>query len=138
MSEFRTRIIAFLAPLLRTSIGKKLVVWSIVHLHTLIPMKTLYETNELLAFFHPQPTYPFHVIMVPKTRIPDLPSMDMTANSALIEGVFSTAQKIVEDYHLEEAGYRLIVNGGKNQDFPILHFHLVSDQTQPGKEAKYE
>ena len=30
---------------------------------------------------------------------------------------------------LAESGYRLIVNGGKYQDFPYLHFHLVSDLT---------
>jgi diadenosine tetraphosphate (Ap4A) HIT family hydrolase len=27
---------------------------------------------------------------------------------------------------LKEAGYRLIVNGGKYQDVAQLHFHLVS------------
>jgi diadenosine tetraphosphate (Ap4A) HIT family hydrolase len=31
----------------------------------------------------------------------------------------------VEEFHLQ--AYRLIVNGGEYQDFPHLHFHLVSD-----------
>jgi hypothetical protein len=32
---------------------------------------------------------------------------------------------------LAEGGYRLIVNGGKYQDFPYLHFHLISDLNTP-------
>jgi len=31
----------------------------------------------------------------------------------------------VDEFHLQ--AYRLIVNGGKYQDFPHLHFHLISD-----------
>jgi len=34
-------------------------------------------------------------------------------------------QDLVGQLGLES--YRLIVNGGKYQDFPYLHFHLVSD-----------
>jgi hypothetical protein len=34
-------------------------------------------------------------------------------------------QQLVEKYHL--GAYRLIVNGGDYQDFPQLHFHLISD-----------
>jgi len=138
VSVFRTWIVNLFSPLLRSSIGKRLVVWGIVHLPTLIPMKTLIETDNLLAYFHPQPSYPFHVIMVPKTNIPDLQTMDISENSAFIQDVFSTAQKIVQDYQLEKTGYRLIINGGKNQDFPILHFHLISDQPHSGIETTHE
>jgi len=29
---------------------------------------------------------------------------------------------------MEDQGCRLIVNGGKYQDFPVLHFHLISGE----------
>jgi diadenosine tetraphosphate (Ap4A) HIT family hydrolase len=33
---------------------------------------------------------------------------------------------LVGKYNLEEGGYRLVVNGGKNQDILLLHFHLIA------------
>jgi len=41
--------------------------------------------------------------------------------------LYSTVQSLVEEYQL--SAYRLIVNGGEYQDFPQLHFHLISDVT---------
>ena len=135
MSLFRTRIVNLSSKLLQSGTGKRLVVWVIIHIPALIPMKTLFETTSLSVYFHPQPSYPFHVIMVPKTNIPDVQSLDISKNSDFIQDVFSSTQKIVKEYQLEKVGYRLIVNGGKNQDFPIIHFHLISDQTNPGKKS---
>jgi diadenosine tetraphosphate (Ap4A) HIT family hydrolase len=40
--------------------------------------------------------------------------------------LFTTVRKLVEELGLEQKGYRLIVNGGEYQEFPQLHFHLVS------------
>jgi diadenosine tetraphosphate (Ap4A) HIT family hydrolase len=28
---------------------------------------------------------------------------------------------------LEQHGYRLILNAGPNQEFPIVHFHLIAE-----------
>ena len=53
----------------------------------------------------------------------DLEVGDETLFSELIH----TVQVLVEEYHLENPGYRLIVNGGSYQDFPLLHFHLISE-----------
>jgi diadenosine tetraphosphate (Ap4A) HIT family hydrolase len=35
-------------------------------------------------------------------------------------------QSLVAEHQL--AGYRMIVNGGEYQEFPHLHFHLISDK----------
>jgi diadenosine tetraphosphate (Ap4A) HIT family hydrolase len=35
---------------------------------------------------------------------------------------------LVERFDLERRGYRLIINGGKYQEVPQLHFHLVSSE----------
>ncbi len=42
----------------------------------------------------------------------------------------STVQSLVAAYHLTT--YRLIVNGGAYQEFPLLHFHLISESSLPG------
>ena len=89
-----------------------------------VPVKRLRETETLLAFHHPKPTYLFHVLLVPKKAIPSLKELD-SRDLAFLSDVHSTVQSLVDEFHLP--GYRLIVNGGEYQDFPQLHFHLVSD-----------
>jgi len=41
--------------------------------------------------------------------------------------LFATVKHLIRDFSLEN-NYRLICNGGTNQDVPILHFHLISDK----------
>jgi histidine triad (HIT) family protein len=91
-----------------------------------LPISRLYESETLLAFFHPQPAYPFHVLITPKEKISNFLALD-TENSYFLMEVYKVAQKIIADYQLDQSGYRLIVNGGSFQDFPLLHFHLISD-----------
>ena len=80
-----------------------------------------------MAFHHPRPAYPLHILLAPKKPIATLSALDPVADGAFLTDVFATAQSLVEQFHLAEGGYRLIVNGVKYQDFPYLHFHLVSD-----------
>ncbi len=89
-----------------------------------IPVRRLRETQTLMAFHHPKPAYPFHVLLVPKRAVASLEEFDPADASFLID-LYSTVQQLVDEFHLP--AYRLIVNGGKFQDFPQLHFHLVSD-----------
>jgi diadenosine tetraphosphate (Ap4A) HIT family hydrolase len=37
----------------------------------------------------------------------------------------TVVQSLVAEYHLPD--YRLLVNGGEYQEFPHLHFHLISE-----------
>ena len=55
-----------------------------------IPLSKLRETPTLLAFYHPQPTYPVHILIVPRRAIPSL--ADLTTDDApLLVEVFQTA-----------------------------------------------
>ena len=91
----------------------------------ILPVDRLAETETLIAFFHPQPAYRFHVVIVPKASYPTLEDLPPT-DSAFLGDLFATTQSLVKRFDLNEGGYRLIVNGGTYQDFPHLHFHLVS------------
>lgn len=77
-----------------------------------------------MAFYHPKPSYGFHVLLLPKKAVVSLKELDPN-DCAFLQDLYSTVQNLVEEYHL--SGYRLIVNGGEYQDFPQLHFHLISD-----------
>ena len=89
-----------------------------------IPVQRLRETKTLMAFYHPQPSYKFHVLLLPKKAIASLKELDGNDSTFLVD-LYSTVQSLVDEFHL--SAYRLIVNGGEYQDFPQLHFHLISD-----------
>jgi len=77
----------------------------------LISGQRLRETDTLIAFHHPQPSYPFHVLLVPKqayASLLDVPPQATDFMSDLIE----TVQSLVREFQLELGGYRLITNGG--------------------------
>lgn len=108
------------SPLLSNVIG-----WGFENMSFAIPVKRLKETPTLIAFHHPSPAYATHILLVPKKALPTL--LDLCPeNTPLLEDLFATVQELVKELHLEDKGYRLIVNGGNYQEFPQLHFHLIS------------
>ena len=90
-----------------------------------IPVKRLRETEELMAFPHPRPSYPFHVLIVPKEAVASF--LDLEPDSAFLTDLTTAVQSLVEEFRLP--AWRLIVNGGENQDFPQLHFHLIAEKS---------
>lgn len=80
----------------------------------MIPVERLRETPTLIAFHHPQPSYPLHILIVPKKALGGL--MDLTAaDTPFMLDLFQTVQSLVRDFDLESSGYRLISNGGAYQ-----------------------
>jgi histidine triad (HIT) family protein len=117
---------AGLFHLARTRPGGWLVRLGFTRMSFAIPVKRLRETPSLLAFHHPSPSYPLHVLLVARRdyhSLLDVPPDD----SAFFRDLFETVQSLVREFGLEQGGYRLIANGGAYQDIPILHFHLVSE-----------
>jgi histidine triad (HIT) family protein len=98
--------------------------WIFAHMSFAIPVARLRETETLLAFQHPKPAYAFHVLLVPKKSVASLAQLDVK-DSVFLSDLYATVQSLIAEYQL--TAYRLIVNGGDYQDFPQLHFHLVSD-----------
>lgn len=92
----------------------------------LLPVERLWESDTLVAFYHPKPGFPVHVLIVPKRSIASVTELgDQDAD--ILTDLVQCVKILVSDLHLENGGYRLISNGGKYQDVPQLHFHLVSE-----------
>lgn len=103
---------------------RRFIGWMFTNMSFAIPAKRLRETDTLMAFFHPKPSYPFHVLLVPKKAVVSLKELDCT-DTVFLSDLYSTIQSLVDEFQLP--AYRLIVNGGEYQDFPQLHFHLISE-----------
>ncbi len=101
-----------------------LIGWIFAHMSFAIPVKRLRETSNLIAFQHPSPNYKVHLLIVPKRQVSSLAELD-PQDSAFSTDLYSTVQSLVKELDLK--AYRLIVNGGEYQEFPHLHFHLISD-----------
>jgi histidine triad (HIT) family protein len=113
--------------LANSSVGRFLAGWVFAHMTFIIPAQRLHETKTLLAFRHPQPSHPFHVVILPKKDIRSF--ADLEPADPFLSDLIIVAQSLVTEYHLPS--YRLIVNGGEYQEFPHLHFHLVSEFSVP-------
>ncbi len=122
MRWLRSRLFA----LARTRLARSLLREVFTHMSFAIPVQRLRETATLMAFYHPSPSYPVHILLVPKrpyASLLDLPPED----ADFTRDLFAAVQGLVLELGLEARGYRLVANGGPNQDAPILHFHLISE-----------
>ncbi len=116
----------FLYTIAKTWIGGLVLHWVFAHFSFVIPGERLIETESVLAFHHPSPSYPLHILIVPKAKfrsLNDLPSADKEFES----GLFLAVNEMVQRFGLQDCGYRFIANGGNAQEVNHLHFHLVSD-----------
>ena len=50
----------------RSPLAGRCLGWFVAHMSFLIPVDRLRETETLIAFYHPRPSYPFHVLLIPK------------------------------------------------------------------------
>jgi len=116
----------FLLTFARSAIGGVILGWVFAHFSFVLPVRRLRETETLLAFHHPQPSCPVHILLVPKKALRSFTEVT-AADAELISEIIQTAQSLIEEFNLERGGYRLIVNGGDYQDVAQLHFHLVSE-----------
>ena len=98
--------------------------WIFAHMSFTIPVKRLRETETLMAIHHPKPSYKFHVLLAPKKSLASLKDIDST-DGTFLSDLFSTVQSLVDEFKL--AAYRLIIDRSEYQDFPQLHFHLISN-----------
>ena len=111
--------------MLRSPLARIIIGWIFAHISFALPVKRLRETETLIAFRHPKPSYPVHILLVPKKAIGSL--ADLTpADNAFLADVFRTVPELAAELKLTASGYRLIVNAGAYQDVPQLHFHLIA------------
>lgn len=83
----------------------------------------VYESENVLAFYHTRPSYKTHIVIIPKKHILDLPSCEDEDISILNE-ILHVARNLSRGLDRSD-GIRLVSNIGEFQDTPHLHFHLV-------------
>ena len=118
------------SSLFRSPAAGRLIGWLFAHMSFALPVQRLRETPTLIAFHHPRPTYPVHILLIPKRAIADVAALTPTDADFMLD-LFAVVGSLVAELNLAPGGYRLITNGGPNQAVPQLHFHLVAGPPNP-------
>ncbi|MFH1598398.1 MAG: histidine triad nucleotide-binding protein [Patescibacteria group bacterium] len=93
-----------------------------------IPAQIVYQDENYLAFSDIKPAAPVHLLIIPKKHLelkdfeegqPDLPV-----------AVVKIAKQLAKDHNIDQSGYRLVINNGKDagQEVAHLHWHLLGGQ----------
>lgn len=88
-----------------------------------IPAEKVFEDADVLAFRDIQPQAPHHVLVIPKKPIISM-AHAAPEDDALIGKVMRIAAEVARDAGLEQDGYRLVTNIGKNGGQSVYHLHI--------------
>lgn len=83
-----------------------------------------FQSKDLVAFDDINPSAEVHILIVPKEHITGM--SDLTdEHGELLTKVYQAVNKLVLQNNLTDNSYRVVVNGGRAQHVPHLHFHLL-------------
>ncbi len=95
-----------------------------------IPCDKVHEDEFSLFFNDINPQAKIHVLGIPKFPCTNFSDFLMNANNQNILSFFKNIQLVVAKLGIEENGYRLISNSGKNggQEVPHFHVHILAGE----------
>lgn len=87
----------------------------------------VYEDEEVYAFKDINPEAPVHILVVPKKHISSINEIE-DEDRELIGKIFISIKKIAKEQGVEQSGYRVVSNCGKDagQTVMHLHFHILA------------
>ena len=86
-----------------------------------MPAKVVYEDDDVMAFDDIMPQAPVHTLIIPREHYAD---MGDDVPDEVLAAVFGAVPKIAEVKGIEESGYRVIVNNGRNASQTVGHLHI--------------
>ena len=125
-SSIKKRLLTWILGAARLRLARPLVTILFRHMDKILPIERLCENEYWMAFHHPKPEYPLHILILPKQGLPTLGEASHCPPE-FYAALFDIVRTLILDHDLEERGYRLITNGGPNQSVPQWHWHLISD-----------
>lgn len=99
-----------------------------------IPCDKVYENEFALAFNDITPQAPVHVLVIPKGEYISFDDFTTKASSEELAGFYRAVQAVAEQLNLQQDGYRIISNIGKNarQEVPHYHQHILAGRDLGG------
>ncbi|GIN71339.1 hydrolase [Bacillus sp. J14TS2] len=92
-------------------------------------VEKVYETENVLAYYHTRPFYQVHIVAIPKKHIPSLTKLD---DDNLLVELLNIVKKVARKLEMEHGACRVITNLGAYQESKHLHWHIVSGEKIQG------
>ncbi|MBU3811522.1 MAG: HIT domain-containing protein [Candidatus Niameybacter stercoravium] len=92
-----------------------------------IEVKKVMETENVLAYYHTKPSYPVHIVVIPKKHISSLITLSDEDNELLLE-LLTVIRKVAATIVEEHGACKVITNLGDYQDSKHLHWHLIANK----------
>jgi histidine triad (HIT) family protein len=91
-----------------------------------IPADILYEDDRVMALRDINPQAPTHLLIVPKKPLPRI-AQATPEDQPLLGHLLLKAAEVARAEGLEENGYRLVINNGRDggESVPHLHVHIL-------------
>ena len=91
------------------------------------PVKTVFESDEVLAYHHTKPFWPIHIVVIPKRHISSLLALQEYDDRLLIE-LFRVIKEVAKQVVQERGECRILTNLCQYQDSKHLHWHINSGE----------
>ncbi|MFZ5625636.1 MAG: histidine triad nucleotide-binding protein [Gemmatimonadota bacterium] len=92
-----------------------------------IPARIVKRTDDMVAFHDIDPKAPVHVLIVPVREVEAVRDCKGPEGERLLGRLLAFAAEVATDLGLDERGYRIVANTGKDggQSVPHLHLHVL-------------
>ncbi|VFQ67469.1 unnamed protein product [Cuscuta campestris] len=90
-----------------------------------IPANIVYEDDQVLAFRDINPQAPVHILLIPKVKdgLSGLSKAE-EKHCEILGRLFYTAKLVAKQEGLDENGFRLVINDGRDGCQSVYHLHL--------------
>ena len=88
-------------------------------------VEKVFETENVLAFYHTRAFYETHIVVIPRKHISSLLTLEETDKNLFLE-LFEIIKKVSEKIVAETGAARVLTNLGEYQESKHLHFHVYS------------
>ena len=88
-----------------------------------IPSEKVYEDASVVAFKDIHPKAPIHFLIVPRTHLDSLASLN-EQNVDILKPIFLAAHKIAKKEGVLEKGFRTVFNCNQEGGQAVYHLHL--------------
>lgn len=84
----------------------------------------IFENEHAIAFNDINPQAPSHILVIPKGEYRNFHDFHQHASATSINEFYQAIGHVIKQYNLEENGYRLITNCGKDSGQLVDHYHV--------------
>ncbi len=88
-----------------------------------IPATIVGRSADAVAFRDLNPQAPTHVLVIPKQHISGINEADVPGATGPVAAVLQLAVQVAKELRLEQGGYRVVFNHGKDAGQSVFHLH---------------